>query len=587
MNELPEGVDPSFLAALPEDMRQEVIDEQRRLQTIRQRAAQNTEAGITEVNAEFLAALPPNIQEEVLAQQRIEQQRQAAAANPEAPIDAGEFLSTLPASLRQSVLADLEESQLPSLPAELAAEAQTLRRELEQRNRAVMHERFFGHSNAAITSILRNTVNRMGNQYVIGGIHGMSRDAWRTHPLGGRAGATSHSHAASLLASANAMRFRGRQLLDHEGISCLLILLFIDDPKINTTRLHRILRNLCYHPPTREWVVRSLLSILEKSNEGKVDHDGGAAITELPHPKSKKSSEKKDSTSSSGKTEKSSTAPSWLNISLDAALGFRANVFQVTRTCSGGKKSSQSAAFESKQASGISIHPGASAVVCRHTLEVLISLAKSFPTHFLPWKDGSSNSLTSASHEFSSSDTSTPKPKSGQSQCKKDAANDFWETLLRLDQQSNSRKGKSVARSHSSVSSFLKSEYEADEGLCATFDASPFGQLLGMLSCPVIRRSSVLTDKLLRLLSYISLGQPDSSKKALESAATASKTSQDASASNVVRANTVGPEHIQLAVQVTQSTYAIFGMFIPHLTPYITPGYSYIQFNSLIHDTAP
>ena len=82
VNELPEGVDPSFLAALPEDMRQEVIEEQRRLQTIRQRAAQNTEAGITEVNAEFLAALPPNIQEEVLAQQRIEQQRQAAAANP-------------------------------------------------------------------------------------------------------------------------------------------------------------------------------------------------------------------------------------------------------------------------------------------------------------------------------------------------------------------------------------------------------------------------------------------------------------------------------------------------------------------------
>jgi hypothetical protein len=73
-------------------------------------------------------------------------------------------------------------------------------------------------------------------QYVIGGIHGVSRDAWRTHPLGGRSGVASHSHAASLLASAHAMRFRGRQLLDHEGISCLLILLFIDDPKINTTR---------------------------------------------------------------------------------------------------------------------------------------------------------------------------------------------------------------------------------------------------------------------------------------------------------------------------------------------------------------
>ena len=73
VTDLPEGVDPSFLAALPEDMRMEVIEEQRRLQTIRQRAAQNTEAGVTEVNPEFLAALPPNIQEEVLAQQRIEQ----------------------------------------------------------------------------------------------------------------------------------------------------------------------------------------------------------------------------------------------------------------------------------------------------------------------------------------------------------------------------------------------------------------------------------------------------------------------------------------------------------------------------------
>ena len=120
---------------------------------------------------------------------------------------------------------------------------------------------------------------------------------------------------------------------------------------------------------------------------------------------------------------------------------------------------------------------------------------------------------------------------------------------IRLNLFSSSRKGKSVARSHSSVSSFLKSEYDADDGICATFDASPFGQLLGMLSCSVIRRSSVLTDKLLRLLSYISLAQPD--KKPVESAST-SKTSQEASTSSSSRPNTVGPEHIQLAVQVNK-----------------------------------
>ncbi len=67
--ELPEGVDPSFLAALPDNIRQEVIAEQLRLQRLQQRAAeQRQEAqsmGVPEVNPEFLAALPPNIQEEV------------------------------------------------------------------------------------------------------------------------------------------------------------------------------------------------------------------------------------------------------------------------------------------------------------------------------------------------------------------------------------------------------------------------------------------------------------------------------------------------------------------------------------------
>merc|ERR1719315_909105 len=64
---------------------------------------------------------------------------------------------------------------------------------------------------------------------------------------------------------------------------------------------------------------------------------------------------------------------------MDAALGFRANVFQVTRGGStGGKKSGASSS------ASISVHPQAAPVVCRHTLEVLISLAKGFPVHFLP-----------------------------------------------------------------------------------------------------------------------------------------------------------------------------------------------------------
>lgn len=59
---------------------------------------------MAEVNPEFLAALPLNIQEEVLAQQRLEQQRQAAAAaNPNDPVNAAEFFQNLQPSLRQAV----------------------------------------------------------------------------------------------------------------------------------------------------------------------------------------------------------------------------------------------------------------------------------------------------------------------------------------------------------------------------------------------------------------------------------------------------------------------------------------------------
>ena len=65
---VPEGLDPSFLAALPENIRAEVIADHLRMQRIQQRRQdqQSTETpGALEVNAEFLAALPPAIQEEV------------------------------------------------------------------------------------------------------------------------------------------------------------------------------------------------------------------------------------------------------------------------------------------------------------------------------------------------------------------------------------------------------------------------------------------------------------------------------------------------------------------------------------------
>ncbi len=80
----------------------------------------------------------------------------------------------------------------------------------------------------------------------------------------------------------------------------------------------------------------------------------------------------------------------------------------------------------------------------------------------------------------------------------------------------SSRKGKAPVRSNSSASGLKNMSEGGDDNAQAVMSGnmSAFGQLLSMLASPVIKRSSVLTDKLLRLLSLISLGQPESSRSA-------------------------------------------------------------------------
>ncbi|CAD6224794.1 GSCOCG00005556001-RA-CDS [Cotesia congregata] len=344
--QLPDGVDPSFLAALPDEMRDEVIAEQLRLQRIRQRTQATVVEEVTgpvEVNPEFLAALPPAIQEEVLAQQRLEQQRHAAAsANPADPVDAAAFFQNLQPSLRQAILTDMEESQMSVLPPDLAEEAQNLRRQWEARNRHLMQERFLNHvsqGSTALSSILRNSGRGRGGgtRYAIHSV--TQRAQWNSwNPRG----ETSISHQSA------GLRLRGRQLLDHESMACLLVLLFVDEPKINTLRLHRVIRNLCYHTNTREWVVKALLNIMERSN------DENKEIMNDFTGKFKRKTAHSSIDYCSPKSDSRNNLQSWLNISIDAALGCRANVFHILRHT--GKKSE-------RIGSTIAIHPQAAPTV--------------------------------------------------------------------------------------------------------------------------------------------------------------------------------------------------------------------------------
>lgn len=470
IDDIPEGVDPSFLDALPPDMRSEVL-EQHRILRLQQRATESVgesstsgaaaaASGSTEVSPEFLAALPPSLQEEVLTQQRLEQQRQAAArANPNEPVDAGAFFETLQPSLRTMILSDMEDSQMSALPPDLAAEAQTLRRDWEARNRQMVQERFL-QSN--LTTIIRHsTRGRLGSRF---SNFLPQRAQWNA--IGGRD--IMHSEPVS-----SNVRVRGRQLLDHEALSCLLVLLFADSPHLNKLRLHRVIRNLCYHNPTREWIVKALLSIIDKSVHSKAeDHQvRRSKRTQKPGPLTRKLMTD---------TKVLANGANWLNIRMEAALGCHANVFVVNRPA--GKRSDKS------NPPSIVIHHQAAPVVCRNALDLFISLSKSFPSFLLPVKPKDED-----------------KSKPGTSKTKIELT-DFWEMLLKLD-TSNAKKGKSLAKTQSNLS--LNSDVDTN---LSAFEQSTFGQLLCMLDSPVIYRNTQLTDNLLRLLSVITMGLPDLAK---------------------------------------------------------------------------
>ncbi|KAG7228374.1 hypothetical protein INR49_009238 [Caranx melampygus] len=523
---LPEGVDPSFLAALPEDIRREVLQNQLGIRPPSRPPAATTlpsttapvlgGPGVTEVSPEFLAALPPAIQEE-----RAEQQRRELAQQPpqgDTPLDPVTFIQTLPSELRRSVLEDMEDSVLAVMPPDIAAEAAALRREQEARQRQLMHERLFGHSSSsALSAILRSPAftSRLGSNRGVQYTR-LAVQRGGTFQMGG---GTNHRPSSSSVDSL--LRLRGRLLLDHEALSCLLVLLFVDEPKLNTSRLHRVLRNLCYHSQTRGWVIRSLLSILQRSSESEVcvetsrleDSRGkrsaqggcggkGSATPSLPTSSSSSSLELLNRVES-----RSSSQLSWLSVSMDAALGCRTNIFQIQRASGSSGGGGGGGASRSGSQS-------------QNPSSIVSNTQNSF----------GSSALTPQSLGIST---------------------DFWDLLVKLDNMNVSRKGKASMKTVP-----LGGSAEA-EGAQFSLETSPLGQLMNMLSHPVIRRSSLLTEKLLRLLSLISIALPDNkatevpaghptpqaanSNTATSSGATASVTTQGMASVGSTQPTVAGP----------------------------------------------
>eukprot|EP01114_Cavostelium_apophysatum_P006773 TRINITY_DN1823_c0_g1_i4.p1 TRINITY_DN1823_c0_g1~~TRINITY_DN1823_c0_g1_i4.p1 ORF type:complete len:3344 (-),score=945.09 TRINITY_DN1823_c0_g1_i4:44-10075(-) len=230
------AIDPTFLEALPEELRFEVLASQLG-QSLggsgpNPPAPGQNAANTSTLNPDFLAALPPDIQAEVLEQERHEMeraQREAAAAAADTSLaedmDNASFIATLPPELREEVLLSQDENFIATLPPQLAAEAQALR-ERAYRNR-----------------------------------YSWRRDYPPAESEARAPGPNRPGLGAPTALDLSLYDRRGKALVEPNGLVALIRLLYVQQALSKAT-LHRLFYNLCTNESTRIYVLQALVWIL-------------------------------------------------------------------------------------------------------------------------------------------------------------------------------------------------------------------------------------------------------------------------------------------------------------------------------------
>lgn len=218
-------IDPEYLEALPEELREEVI-----MQQLAEQRSQAAAAGEepSEINPEFLEALPPEIREELLQQEAADRRRrerdsarrQAAAAGVgparAEDMDAASFLATLDPSLRQAVIADQPEEVLANLGPEYVSEARAL------------------------------TGRRLAQFGDVGGVDHRQRH-----------------ESDEVQEPKRPQRRQIVQMLDKAGVATLIRLMFMPLQGNARHQLNDILQNICENRQNRIEVISLLLSVLQ------------------------------------------------------------------------------------------------------------------------------------------------------------------------------------------------------------------------------------------------------------------------------------------------------------------------------------
>ncbi|KAJ3855492.1 hypothetical protein EV368DRAFT_72228 [Lentinula lateritia] len=244
------GIDPTFLEALPDEMREEVLNQHVR----DQRAARIERPADSQISVGFLDALPPEIRAEIIQQEAMERARhsaevaQSASGVPRVPaeIDPASFIASLDPTLRQAVLMEQDEGFIRTLPPHVIAEA--------------------GHYRTAQSRRL----------------HVSSR--------GVREASGAPAIARKFAPQHDAIR------LHKAGVAALIRLLFFPQV-LKKTLIFKVLVNLCENAKTRTELFNLFLSILQDGTGDLAAVDKSFAQMSVRNSKTPKASGKQKSTS--------------------------------------------------------------------------------------------------------------------------------------------------------------------------------------------------------------------------------------------------------------------------------------------------
>lgn len=231
------GIDPTFLEALPDEMREEVLTQHLRGL---QESANRGDTRDEELVSTFLNVLPDHVRRELV---ETDTEEPPADASGHHELDTASFFATLDPSLRETLLLEQDDETLSTLPPELVAEARNIRSRTYSR------------------PILPPPMEILERQL---GSFGTFTDLTRNQNTPPKKKVVS---VASL------------HLIDKQGVAALIRTLYLPQSSSKRDCLHELLLHLCSNKTTRSDIINLILHILQDSSLDKASLDKGYILT--------------------------------------------------------------------------------------------------------------------------------------------------------------------------------------------------------------------------------------------------------------------------------------------------------------------